>query len=234
VRFRLKRRYVIPVAAAAVLAVGGTAAYAATAVSPVSSGMINGCYTTAAINGSHVFFLQNAGTSCPKGTTPISWNQQGPSGPAGPSGQAGPAGPSGPARPPGPTVTVTVTATPTTSSTLTATPDNTCASSVGLGSLSSGNTVTGRGVNVGSSEAWYTVTFNSSVSSFTMDLTGTAASGVPAGTDVMSVYSDCAATTTFASDVTTYTGAAPGTYYVRVVEAGSGADGAFTLQTSAS
>ena len=233
-RFRLKRRYVIPVVAATVLAVGGTAAYAAVAASPVSSGMINGCYTTAAIKGSHVFFLQDAGSSCPKGTTPISWNQQGPSGPAGPAGQAGPAGapgpagPSGPAGPPGPAVTVTVTATPTTSPTLTPNPANSCGGSVNLGNLSSGGSVSDAGVNVGNSAAWYTVTVNSSVSSFTMNLTGT-----PAGADVMNVYSNCAGAT-FASNVTTYNGTAPGTYYVQVIEAGSGADGAFSLQISAS
>jgi hypothetical protein len=223
-RFTFKRRYVIPVVAAAVLAAGGTAAYAAVAASPVSSGMINGCYTNAAINGSHVFVLQNAGTSCPKGTTPISWNQQGPAGPAGPSGQAGPAGPSGPAGPPGPTVTMTVTATPTTSSTLTANPANSCGNSVNLGTLSSGGTGSAAGVNVGSSAAWYTITVNSSVSSFTINLTGT---------DVMNVYSNCAGAT-FASNVTTYTGTTAGLYLVQVIEAGSEADGAFSLQYSAS
>jgi hypothetical protein len=235
--FTFKRRYVIPVVAAAVLAAGGTAAYAAVAASPVSSGMINGCYTTGAINGSHVFFLQDAGANCPKGTTPISWNQQGPAGPAGPagaSGPAGPAGPSGPAGPPGPTVTVTVTATPTTSSTLFPSPANTCSNAANLGILPSGGTANVGGVNVGSSAAWYTITVSSSASSFTFTLTGTAAFGAPAGADVMNVYSNCAASTTFASGVTTYTGTTPGTYYVQVLEAGSGADGAFSLEASAS
>ena len=36
----------------------------------------------AELNGSHVFVLQDAGTSCPKGTTAISWNAQGPTGTA--------------------------------------------------------------------------------------------------------------------------------------------------------
>jgi len=40
-----------------------------------SSGVIHGCYTNTALNGSHVFVLQDAGTNCPRGTTPISWNQ---------------------------------------------------------------------------------------------------------------------------------------------------------------
>jgi hypothetical protein len=86
---------------------GGIAAYA-TVLNPVgSSGVIYGCYTTAAINGSHALVLQDTGTSCPKGTTAISWNQTGPAGapgstgPAGPAGPAGSAGPAGPSGPPG-------------------------------------------------------------------------------------------------------------------------------------
>jgi hypothetical protein len=86
---------------------GGLAAYA-TVLSPVSSsGVIYGCYTNAAINGSHVLVLQDTGTSCPKGTTAITWNQAGSPGapgspgPAGPSGPPGSPGPSGPPGPPG-------------------------------------------------------------------------------------------------------------------------------------
>jgi hypothetical protein len=48
-----------------------------------------------------VFVLQDAGTSCPKGTTAISWNQTGPAGPAGPAGTTGPAGAIGSAGPAG-------------------------------------------------------------------------------------------------------------------------------------
>ncbi len=40
--------------------------------------------------------LQDTGTSCPSGTTAVTWNQQGPQGPAGGTGPAGPAGPAGP------------------------------------------------------------------------------------------------------------------------------------------
>jgi Collagen triple helix repeat (20 copies) len=91
------RRIVITGAAALALVAGGTAAGATMAASPVdSSGVINGCWTNAAINGSHAFVLQDAGTSCPKGTTAISWSQKGPQGPTGPAGPAGPAGPQGP------------------------------------------------------------------------------------------------------------------------------------------
>lgn len=60
---------------------GGASAATAAAIaesSPVdSSGVIHGCYTSKASNGSHVFMMQNAGTHCPKGTTAISWNQRG-------------------------------------------------------------------------------------------------------------------------------------------------------------
>ena len=101
--------------AVAVLAGGGAAMAAATASGPVdSSGVVHGCYTNAEVNGSHVIVLQDAGASCPKGTTAVSWNEQGqtgatgPAGPAGPAGSQGPAGqdgavgPAGPAGPAGP------------------------------------------------------------------------------------------------------------------------------------
>jgi hypothetical protein len=94
---RIRKRYAIPAVIAVLLAGGGTAAYATVIASPVSSsGVIDGCYTSAEIKGSHVFVLQDQGTACPKGTTPISWNQTGPSGPAGPSGATGATGPAGP------------------------------------------------------------------------------------------------------------------------------------------
>jgi Collagen triple helix repeat (20 copies) len=95
---------VITGAAALALVAGGTAAIAAIASGPVdSSGVIHGCWTNAAVNGTHVFVLQDAGTTCPKGTTAISWNQAGPAGPAGPTGATGGTGPAGPAGPIGPT-----------------------------------------------------------------------------------------------------------------------------------
>jgi hypothetical protein len=99
---------------AGALAMGGNAAYAAVASSgPVSStGVVTACYTNAEVNGSHVVVLQDAGTTCPKGTTAVSWNQTGPAGAAGPGGPAGPVGaagatgatgPTGPTGPIGPT-----------------------------------------------------------------------------------------------------------------------------------
>ncbi len=41
-------------------------------------------------------YMVNAGNTCQKGYTPISWNQVGPQGPQGPQGAVGPAGPQGP------------------------------------------------------------------------------------------------------------------------------------------
>jgi Collagen triple helix repeat (20 copies) len=86
------------IALAGALAIGGNAAYGAVASSgPVSSsGVVTACYTNAEINGSHVVVLQDAGTTCPKGTTAITWNQTGPAGATGPAGPTGPAGLAGP------------------------------------------------------------------------------------------------------------------------------------------
>ena len=75
------RRAVLVAGAVSVLLVGGGAAGAAIASGPVSSGVIHGCYTNAATNGSHKIVLQNVGTNCPSGTTAIKWNQKGPAGP---------------------------------------------------------------------------------------------------------------------------------------------------------
>lgn len=90
------RNIIISIGAGLALVAGGSAAGAAITASPVSgSGVINGCYTTQAVNGTHVFVLQDAGTACPKGTTAISWNQTGPQGPQGLQGPAGTAGANG-------------------------------------------------------------------------------------------------------------------------------------------
>ena len=108
---RIGRSVIIAGTAALVLAAGSGIATAAvmSSSSPVdTSGVIHGCWTNGEISGSHVFVLQDAGISCPKGTTAISWNAQGPAGPAGsqgPAGAVGPAGatgPAGPAEPAGP------------------------------------------------------------------------------------------------------------------------------------
>ena len=95
---RIGRKIIIAGATTLVLTAGASVATAAVMSSgPVdSSGVIHGCWSNALLNGSHVFVLQDAGTSCPKGTTPISWNEQGPAGSPGPSGPAGPTGAAGP------------------------------------------------------------------------------------------------------------------------------------------
>ncbi len=92
----LGRTVLIGLGGAIVLTIGGGTAYATIAGGPVDSGgVVHGCYTTQALNGSHVFVLQDAGTNCPKGTTPISWSQTGPAGPQGPPGIQGPTGATG-------------------------------------------------------------------------------------------------------------------------------------------
>jgi hypothetical protein len=94
------RTAVISGVAAMALVGGGTAAGAAISGGPIdASGVIHGCWTNAALKGTHIFVLQDAGTTCPQGTTAISWNQQGQ---AGPAGNTGPAGPAGAAGAPGP------------------------------------------------------------------------------------------------------------------------------------
>jgi Collagen triple helix repeat (20 copies) len=102
---RIGRKVIIAGATTLVLAAGSSIATAAVMSSPSpvdSSGVIHGCWSNAELNGSHVFVLQDAGTSCPKGTTAISWNEQGPAGPSGPAGVAGPPGSPGPTGSPGP------------------------------------------------------------------------------------------------------------------------------------
>jgi hypothetical protein len=102
---RIGRKVIIAGVATMVIATGsGVAAAAVMSNGPVdSSGVIHGCWSNAELDGSHVFVLQDAGTSCPKNATAISWNQQGPAGPAGPEGAIGPVGPIGPEGPTGPT-----------------------------------------------------------------------------------------------------------------------------------
>lgn len=93
-----RRTALLAAGAAMVLVAGGGTALAAVASSgPVdASGVVHGCYTNQALNGSHVIVLQDAGSNCPKGTTAVSWNEQGPAGATGPAGPAGAIGPPGP------------------------------------------------------------------------------------------------------------------------------------------
>jgi hypothetical protein len=224
---------------ALVLVAGGTAAGAAVAAGPVDgSGVIHGCYTNAAINGSHALVLQDAATNCPRGTTAISWNVQGPAGPAGPAGAAGaagpagptgppgPSGPAGPSGPPGPAASPTPSPTPSPTSTLTADPDNTGASAVNMGTLSCGQSALHSGVNVGSSSGWFVVTLASSGGcSLHLSVTGSG--------DVLDVLTNLG-DPPLVSGVTSDTETTAGSYYVRVYEGASGVDGSFTLTAAAS
>lgn len=102
-----RRAALIAGAASMLLIGGGTAGAAIMKSGPVdASGTIHGCYTTHALNGSHVIVLQDAGTTCQKGSTAVSWNQQGatgPTGPVGPTGNTGAEGPMGSEGPQGST-----------------------------------------------------------------------------------------------------------------------------------
>jgi hypothetical protein len=94
---RVPNRVTIGTGAAVALLVcsGGAWAEAASASgaaprSPIdANGVIHGCWSSAEVDGSHVLVLQNAGSSCPKGTIAISWSQGGSSGPTGATGTAG-------------------------------------------------------------------------------------------------------------------------------------------------
>jgi len=81
----MRRKVIIAGVTALVLTAGASVATAAVmSGGPVdSSGVVHGCYTNTAHKGSHVFVLQDAGTSCPKGATAVSWNEQGPAGTSG-------------------------------------------------------------------------------------------------------------------------------------------------------
>ncbi|HVT69609.1 MAG TPA: hypothetical protein VHF26_17800 [Trebonia sp.] len=95
-RLNVSRKALVVGGAIALLLGGGTVAAYATVLSPVSgAGLIYGCYSNTAVKGSHTLVLVDAGTSCPKGTTAISWSQSGPAGPAGRPGQPGRAGKAG-------------------------------------------------------------------------------------------------------------------------------------------
>lgn len=92
------RTVLIGTGAAIAVVAGGTAAYAVT-YSPISSGVIHGCYGPANSAGSHKLVLQETTKACPAGTTAIKWNQKGPAGPQGPQGPQGAQGAQGPRGP---------------------------------------------------------------------------------------------------------------------------------------
>jgi hypothetical protein len=82
------RRLIVGLIAGVALA--GGIAYAAI---PDSGGVIHGCYTNQSVQGQHALWV--ADSTCPNGSTPLNWNQQGRRGPTGPAGSQGAAGPTG-------------------------------------------------------------------------------------------------------------------------------------------
>jgi hypothetical protein len=80
---------------AGLVMVGGTA-FAVSSSIPDSAGVIHGCYDS----GGNMKVIDTSVTaSCPKGYSPLDWNQSGPAGTAGSPGLAGPPGQTGPAGP---------------------------------------------------------------------------------------------------------------------------------------
>jgi Collagen triple helix repeat (20 copies) len=102
--FFTRRRSVIAAVVVVVVLGGSAAAYAATSSPVDSSGVIHGCYSNVAVNGSHALVVQDTSSTCPNGTTALNWSQKGATGatgPAGPKGDAGATGATGPAGSPG-------------------------------------------------------------------------------------------------------------------------------------
>lgn len=87
-----------------IVAAGG--ATAALANIPSAAGVIHGCYRTAS---PHTLTVVNSQT-CPSGSTPLSWNQKGPAGPAGPGYYTEPSYSPGSAQDVAPGAMVSVTA----------------------------------------------------------------------------------------------------------------------------
>ena len=69
------------IGACAVLMLSEGAAYAAASLTVVSSGIIHGCVSRRVSNGARLLMVRDASRSCPRATTDLDWNQQGPTGP---------------------------------------------------------------------------------------------------------------------------------------------------------
>ena len=91
-----KRIGLVIAGVAATVIGGGTAFGAVSSASPMtdSGGNIYGCYDS---GGNLKVIDPSLTTTCPKGWSPLAWNQSGPTGPKGDTGLSGPAGPAGPA-----------------------------------------------------------------------------------------------------------------------------------------
>jgi hypothetical protein len=225
---KISRKAIIIGSMSAVLLAGTGVATAAVLASPQdSSGVIHGCYTNAAIKGSHALVLQDAGTSCPAGTTAISWAAQGPPGPAGPVGPTGPAGP---------TATATVTATPTQSQSSappTAFPDNQANSPVTLGTLRCGQSRTVSGDNLAGTSGWYQVSFDDTNSLGVPSCSLHLSLAAPGNSDLITtVENDASGPDLLPGPSSAYSNDANGTYLIQVTDGTSGTQ--YTLSLSAS
>jgi hypothetical protein len=96
--FRLHKRAAVAIATAAALAAVGVVSVATGAIPSGSDGVINACYSS---DGSLRVIDKDAGKTCNKGWTELSWNQTGPQGPQGLPGQNGEVGAPGPQGPQG-------------------------------------------------------------------------------------------------------------------------------------
>ena len=66
-----RARILLAAASGLALAGGGTAVAAVTASAPVdSAGAVHGCWTTQALNGTHAFLMQDAGTGAQREPRP--------------------------------------------------------------------------------------------------------------------------------------------------------------------
>jgi hypothetical protein len=226
------RTLIIATGAGLGLLAGGTAAGAAIAGPVDSSGTIHGCYSNDAVKGSHVVVLQDAGTTCPKNTTAITWNQQGqpgatgaqgpagaigPPGPAGDTGAAGPTGatgPQGPAGPQGPQGPASPIGR------------NGGGSARSLGVLSTcGDSISVSGSS-NATDTWYSIVYNGSSSSSCTGLMSIQLSGTG---NVFDLYQNEPVGTPLANEMTD-TAVVAGTYYIDVY---GGTSGTFTLSLAA-
>ncbi len=101
------KRQAIGLAAAATLALGGAAAFAAVSA---GDGSIHACR----VKRHGLLRVPDAGKTCKRTETALTWSIEGPAGPAGPAGAPGPAGPPGPKGDQGPSALGALVGTPCT------------------------------------------------------------------------------------------------------------------------
>ena len=94
----MTRSRLFKLALPAVVALGAGTAVAIAAIPSTSDGVIHGCYVTTGTPTGQLRVLDADATpaqTCAAGEATLTWNQQGPTGPAGPQGDPGPPGDSG-------------------------------------------------------------------------------------------------------------------------------------------